>query len=862
MIVGSAAELQTELVKIFHEQKPALFAGAGVSSRANVPVWGEYLLKLAHVAEEFEPLTAQLMRKRIEAGLFPEAAHFYKICTEIPAGEKSRELIAPFAEDKIDSYQLDQLCSLPFRNVVTTNYDRALHSAFARTLNLSPKAAELNDPTLRQSLFWNDFYIARIHGRAEVPHSIVLDTDDYRALDTNTDYLDLLRNALISQTLLFVGFSFLDPAISQVLSSIAKTGVQPSLHYALIPTGQAGLSARLASFNIKIIEYDPRDKHSLLWGGIALANEELRRGNGTSAVEPTRNFETAKRLLATCYARACMGRDVEALKYLVVEGIILSEMDKGVQSLLQLQERLRSYMALTEQEAATMIDTNVDRLVAKGICMRDGDAVVLVNSVPLDRSPVEVLVAGVVDRAHVREKFTVTESLRSALTSVIEEVIVLRGFDLGAEFSGAHIDDEPDTSSTFSASIERHLPNEWQDKKRLLGEVFEDLLRHPTHKEETVLGELGRLAFGIELLLQSGRAAVYGFTLPHVIYLDSNVLMPAIVPGHPNRRAYGSAIKRLQDAAGQSGGGFAVHIADVILDEIVSHRRKAIDMVRDGDLDDVKVLERRILYYGAGNVNVYISGFGGWIKDPQNKGKQFADFLNAEAPYNTEKELRDYISKMGITAVSTSCAESKQINDKAEIVDLLFEGYEMQERGLSYDDRKFDVLKRHEAAQLYLLKQDIDAGRRPIFVTADGRLRKAVADSPLARFRDALMSPQNLIQLVDLVIGMDVPPACLSRLLWSVKIADDKALIKDYLVHRAMPHYDAALLLKVSDVLDNYADKVLREAKLENIDLKPFKFEDRLATSRFMDRVEDGLFSDLAQQVRTLKTQMKEAGIA
>jgi hypothetical protein len=115
----------------------------------------------------------------------------------------------------------------------------------------------------------------------------------------------------------------------------------------------------------------------------------------------------------------------------------------------------------------------------------------------------------------------------------------------------------------------------------VFSEVFIEMLRHPDRREETVLGELGRLSFGIELLLQSGRSAIYGFALPEVVYLDSNVLMPAIVPGNPKRKAYLSAIQRLQEAASKSGGTLTVHISDDFLNEIISHRRRAIEIFRE-----------------------------------------------------------------------------------------------------------------------------------------------------------------------------------------------------------------------------------------------------------------------------------------
>jgi len=264
------------------------------------------------------------------------------------------------------------------------------------------------------------------------------------------------------------------------------------------------------------------------------------------------------------------------------------------------------------------------------------------------------------------------------------------------------------------------------------------------------------------------------------------------------------------------------------------------------------------MYYGVAVVNVYVSGFSRWIKDPANAKLTFADFLKSQAPYETETELREYLTERGITVISTKITETAGIVERENVKN---EAYEVQEQALSWRDRKHTVLKEHEAAQINLLRQDVAAQRRSVFVTADVKLRKAISASGLANLRDSLISPQNLIQLVDLLIGIDVPPASLARLLWSVKMADDKATIKDYLIRRALPHYDAALLLKLGEVLDSYAERIVKDAELENIKLTPAAFEERLATSRFMDRVETEVFSNLATEANKVKQAMKDVGL-
>src|SRR5207244_13172169 len=115
-----------------------------------------------------------------------------------------------------------------------------------------------------------------IDGRSEVRTISILDAEDYRALDANSEYQDFLHHILTQKACLFVGFSFLDPAIDRILTYIADKGVQPKKHYAVVPPVTDGLVERLAKYNVEVVLYDPRNDHSVLWIGIAEAEKRLR----------------------------------------------------------------------------------------------------------------------------------------------------------------------------------------------------------------------------------------------------------------------------------------------------------------------------------------------------------------------------------------------------------------------------------------------------------------------------------------------------------------------------------------------------------------------------------------------------------
>ncbi|MBC8417884.1 MAG: hypothetical protein H8E10_04750 [Desulfobacterales bacterium] len=117
MVSDEVSKLATRIKDFVSKASSCLFAGAGVGQKAGLPSWEKYLEHLAIIAESYEKETAQLMRKRISSRLFLEAADLYKMCPEIPKGEKYKQLAAPFSN--YSSNELHALMALPFSAVVS-----------------------------------------------------------------------------------------------------------------------------------------------------------------------------------------------------------------------------------------------------------------------------------------------------------------------------------------------------------------------------------------------------------------------------------------------------------------------------------------------------------------------------------------------------------------------------------------------------------------------------------------------------------------------------------------------------------------------------------------------------------------------
>ena len=53
-------------------------------------------------------------------------------------------------------------------------------------------------------------------------------------------------------------------------------------------------------------------------------------------------------------------------------------------------------------------------------------------------------------------------------------------------------------------------------------------------------------------------------------------------------------------------------------------------------------------------------------------------------------------------------------------------------------------------------------------------------------------------------------------------------------------------------------ERILKQAKLEDIEILSGGSEQRIATSNFMDRVESEVFSNLAEEVRKLDAKLRD----
>jgi hypothetical protein len=841
-----------QILHFFSESTaPVLFAGAGVSARAGLPVWNAYLQHLAESLRQDDALSAnQIMEAMAEGDLLVAATYFF-ISRKMRIGDKYSNLTAPLK--KFDVKEIACLAGLPFKAYATTNYDRALPDLFAYVNHKSPICYDLGDPALATAPYSGDFFVARIHGKIESPQTMILSKEHYDNLASITGYVDFLRHILTHCQVLFLGFSFYDPAIRKVLELVnSEIGpLHDGRHLALIPeSSDSEFVARLERLNIKRSLYDPANHHEALWRSICEAASALASQQPTST--PVVSVESAPmalahRYLASCYARAQLSDRLMPLREVVLEGMIgyhlMKAGDAGA-TIRELSVPIRGCLAIPNSDAEKIVRESLNRLMKDSLCTRykDSEAVHRFRwKGPLETNGLEngiaILVRGTVNRFVVREQGTETADIRKTLTEFYDLLVLRRGWDLGAAFAARRPPEHIDVDLLM-----------WQVGVALSPKVIEglifsakDLLRAPTTEEAEILCSLGRSSFALEMAIQSPQdMLLHKEILPQKIYLDASVLLPAIIPGHPLHDAYKQSISRFIEAADRATVGLNILALRGFLNEIVSHRKIALETVNSlGDQLHAE-LTRLVSFSGAVGINVYLGAYASHLARDNSLG--FSEFIEKFAPYNNEEDLVNWLGSQGIKVVSATVVTSEST--------IYGEIYHELEKAFSEDlsrGKRNPITVRHDAIQLTAIDEDRKHGVRSIFVTADRTLRQYVGSSKHPSLAANMLSNVGLAQLVEILVGGRNNGAALSmsRLLWSAKVSSDLEIARNYFIDLALEKFDEAIAMNMGDVVEHIAHAAAMDAKAKGISLVQPTENDRLPAARLLGQFEDRFFEGL-----------------
>ena len=271
------------LIRYIAEHRCVLFVGAGLSAGAGLPGWGKLLSEMVNLVRDDAPDRPDQpqLKSLLASGRFLQVADY---CRE-RLGEARytmflKEQLKPRGRGVLETHQI--ITRLPFRAVITTNYDKLLETAYTASRDGDTPSLLTHDDEegLGLSLFDNPFFILKAHGDIARPETIVLTSSDYRTITHERPAFNAVFSALLmTNAILFLGYSISDPDLNLLLDgqlSVFKNTVPP--RYALMEdAGDVAASVLRRSAGIDVQSYPKGQHESVLEYLKALETEVAKR---------------------------------------------------------------------------------------------------------------------------------------------------------------------------------------------------------------------------------------------------------------------------------------------------------------------------------------------------------------------------------------------------------------------------------------------------------------------------------------------------------------------------------------------------------------------------------------------------------
>lgn len=214
-----------QLKEAYHENKIVPFIGAGISVPFNIPTWGDLIRDITdeYAKEKIETMLRSVVDWHLDSNDYWGAIDEIKKYATLVDQDIQKKITKLIRENKknVEDAKLHNyfdLAKLNFKLHLTTNYDNLLYEHIkGENLPILLKDLDFSSQDL-----YDEKRICHLHGFTSNIGSIVISRSSYEALYSNEKYGDLLKAITSSKKFLFMGFSFDDKFVSDLIKDYKK----------------------------------------------------------------------------------------------------------------------------------------------------------------------------------------------------------------------------------------------------------------------------------------------------------------------------------------------------------------------------------------------------------------------------------------------------------------------------------------------------------------------------------------------------------------------------------------------------------------------------------------------------------------
>ena len=605
--------LQVFLKNVGDISNLVFFVGAGISVSAGYPLWEAATKAALNSATEkgIGSEAAAYAQSKFQIGQYYEV--FEILQNELPEATFLGIAQTAFAggERPAETHRL--LARIKCRGIITTNFDACLEAAAV----LEGRGIPLGD--FPQAMASDKFFVLKPHGSLLVPRSMVLSRSDWKRVEDNRQYRDLLAQCISLNQIIFMGYSMRDPDFNRMWDQILRERLfrSPAIYCCSEGALRPDLHEEFRQRNVQVVEFSDDGSFAFVLATLrALAESPATpiEPKETTGVQPQQIVQDLERyvLLALQFSPTQQSRLTLVTKALVLE--LLAVSNSGLTDSDTVLRHVAAALGEDSQTIRDATDTSLQQLVKAQFLTPEGRSFRVgtdrLNALKTEALKIERAQAEWIDHAMLEQTVAFGVEIetgdRDQIAQLVERVLMESGKQVAELFlfnrppgdESERIDD-----AVKSFCTEKGLTA----KKDLYTKTIKRMMFAPDEADEDILFKKLQSYFiaSAYVLDPTSEKLLAEYARDHCVYFDSSVILPALAVGHPSHQVYKRLLSRTQAL------GMQLRVIRDMVNEVWANIRSALLAFKEFSRSSVSikdVLEGYVAMYGAGNGNVFLEG--------------------------------------------------------------------------------------------------------------------------------------------------------------------------------------------------------------------------------------------------------------